>query len=46
MTNETVARLGIDIRAEMDERFRIHETVMRVAFGEVRRDIDELRARL
>lgn len=46
MTNERVDRLGTELRAEMNERFMAQEAMMRIAFREVRRDIEDLRARL
>ncbi|HET7874410.1 MAG TPA: hypothetical protein VFN71_02710 [Methylomirabilota bacterium] len=40
--NAAIERLGTELRAEMDSRF----AAVRVAFVEVRRDIDDLRGRL
>jgi hypothetical protein len=39
---EAIGRLRSEIHHEMDERF----TVVHAAFAQVRRDIDDLRARL
>jgi hypothetical protein len=44
--SERVDRLGVSVRAEMNERFTATHAVVRVAFGDVRRDIAELRSRL
>jgi len=41
--SERVDRLGADLRAEMNERFTASHAVVRVAFQEVRRDIEALR---
>ncbi len=46
MTNERVDRLGSELRAEMNERFMAQEAMLRIAFRDVRRDIEDLRARL
>ncbi len=46
MTNERVDRFGTELRAEMNERFTAQEAMMRIAFRDVRRDIEDLRARL
>ena len=42
--SERVDRLGSGLRTEMDERFAATHAVLRVAFQEVRRDIEGLRA--
>ena len=44
--SERVDRLGVSVRAEMNERFTATHAVVRVAFSDVRRDIAELRSRL
>jgi hypothetical protein len=44
--SERVDRLGTGLRAEMDERFAATHAVVRVAFQEVRRDIEDLRTSL
>ncbi len=44
--SERVDRLGSGLRTEMDERFAATHTVVRVAFQEVRRDIEDLRTSL
>jgi hypothetical protein len=44
--SERVDRLGTGLRAEMDERFTATHAVVRVAFQEVRRDIEDLRTSL
>jgi methyl-accepting chemotaxis protein len=41
--SERVDRLGTGLRTEMDERFAATHAVVRVAFQEVRRDIEDLR---
>ncbi|MBI4638616.1 MAG: hypothetical protein HY727_19940 [Candidatus Rokubacteria bacterium] len=43
---EAIDRFRTDIGREIDERFRASDAVMRVAFADVRRHIDDLRARL
>jgi phage host-nuclease inhibitor protein Gam len=43
--SDRVERLGAEIRAEMDGRFRAAEAVTRLAFAGLRRDIDSLRSR-
>jgi regulator of replication initiation timing len=43
--SERVDRLGVSVRAEMNERFTATHAVVRVAFSDVRRDIAELRSR-
>ena len=44
--SERVDRLDTGLRAEMNERFAASHAVVRVAFREVRRDIEDLRASL
>jgi hypothetical protein len=44
--SERVDRLDTGLRAEMNERFAASHAVVRVAFQEVRRDIEELRTSL
>ena len=44
--SERVDRLGTGLRAGMDERFAATHAVVRVAFQEVRRDIEDLRTSL
>ena len=44
--SEGVDRLGTGLRTEMDERFAATHAVVRVAFQEVRRDIEDLRTSL
>lgn len=44
--SERVDRLGTGLRTEMDERFAATHAVVRVAFQEVRRDIEDLRTSL
>ena len=44
--SERVDRLDTGLRAEMNERFAATHAVVRVAFREVRRDIEDLRASL
>jgi hypothetical protein len=44
--SERVDRLGTGLRAEMDEHFAATHAVVRVAFQEVRRDIEDLRTNL
>jgi HAMP domain-containing protein len=44
--SERVDRLGSGLRAEMNERFAATHAVVRVAFQEVRRDIEDLRTSL
>lgn len=44
--SERVDRLGSGLRTEMDERFAATHAVVRVAFQEVRPDIEDLRTSL
>jgi phage host-nuclease inhibitor protein Gam len=44
--SERVDRLGSGLRTEMNERFAATHAVVRVAFQEVRRDIEDLRTSL
>ncbi len=44
--SERVDRLDSGLRTEMEERFAATHAVVRVAFQEVRRDIEDLRASL
>jgi hypothetical protein len=44
--SERVDRLGSSLRTEMDERLKATHAVVRVAFQEVRRDIEGLRTSL
>jgi len=44
--SERVDRLGTGLRTEMDERFAATHAVVRVAFQEVRRGIEDLRTSL
>ena len=44
--SERVDRMDTGLRAEMNERFTAAHAVVRVAFGQVRRDLDDLRFRL
>ena len=44
--SERVDRLGTGLRTEMDERFAAAHAVVRVAFQEVRRGIEDLRTSL
>ena len=44
--SERVDRLGTGLRTEMDERFAASHAVVRVAFQEVRRGIEDLRTSL
>ena len=44
--SERVDRLGTGLRTEMDERFAATHGIVRVAFQEVRRDIEDLRTSL
>ena len=44
--SESVDRLGSGLRTEMNERFAATHGVVRVAFQEVRRDIEDLRTSL
>jgi len=44
--SERVDRLGTGLRSEMNERFTATHAVVRVAFQEVRRDIEGLRTSL
>jgi hypothetical protein len=44
--SERVDRLGTGLRTEMDERFASTHAVVRVAFQEVRRGIEDLRTSL
>jgi phage host-nuclease inhibitor protein Gam len=44
--SEGVDRLGSGLRTEMNERFAATHAVVRVAFQEVRRDIEDLRTSL
>ena len=44
--SERVDRLGTGLREEMNERFAAFHAVVRVAFQEVRHDIEELRTSL
>jgi hypothetical protein len=44
--SERVARLGSGLSAEMNERFAATHAVVRVAFQEVRRDIEDFRTSL
>ena len=44
--SERVDRLGTGLRTEMNERFAATHAVVRVAFQEVRRDIEDLRTSL
>ena len=44
--SERMNRMHAGLRAEMTERFAASHAVVRVAFGQVRRDIDDLRSRL
>jgi hypothetical protein len=44
--SERVDRLGVSVRAEMNERFTATHAVVRVAFSDVRHDIAELRSQL
>jgi phage host-nuclease inhibitor protein Gam len=44
--SERVDRLDSGLRTEMNERFAVTHAVVRVAFQEVRRDIEDLRTSL
>ena len=44
--SDRVDRMDASLRAEMNERFTAAHAVVRVAFGQVRRDLDNLRFRL